>query len=236
MWQHAAFISAYATQDDPLNPGFMGVLNIIEFIWGLQFLRDSCKFPIYIVNFCISGATTEWYNKRQNVCYEPFQVLVTKHWGSVVGGSFFNAFFELPSLIIELLICHPQTCCGKCGGICHNSCNCLNFTDLIRTDSYTYTYMSGIPICNADRQCEDICGRSTHFIGSNSALKHYKFSAHVCCVSLAFLASYFVLKYRVWDYGFWHTSIVIVLIYMTMIFLIDIHGDTAEALQTNFLV
>jgi hypothetical protein len=26
-----------------LNPGLLGVLNVLEFLWGLQFLRDACK-------------------------------------------------------------------------------------------------------------------------------------------------------------------------------------------------
>ena len=26
------------------NPGILGILNIIEFLWGLQFLRDACKY------------------------------------------------------------------------------------------------------------------------------------------------------------------------------------------------
>jgi hypothetical protein len=26
------------------NPGVLGIFNIIEFIWGFQFLRDACKY------------------------------------------------------------------------------------------------------------------------------------------------------------------------------------------------
>lgn len=31
---------------DLLNPGFLGVLNIIELIWGLQFLKCACNCKI----------------------------------------------------------------------------------------------------------------------------------------------------------------------------------------------
>ena len=28
---------------DLLNPGLLGILNIIELLWGLQFLKNACK-------------------------------------------------------------------------------------------------------------------------------------------------------------------------------------------------
>jgi hypothetical protein len=45
IFQHCAFSSKNSTSTnffDFSNPGFWGVLNILEFIWGLQFLRDAC--------------------------------------------------------------------------------------------------------------------------------------------------------------------------------------------------
>lgn len=32
------------------NPGVLGILNIIELIWGLQFLKDACKYVV--IKFC----------------------------------------------------------------------------------------------------------------------------------------------------------------------------------------
>lgn len=34
---------------------FLQVLNVIELIWGMQFLRDACKYLLIIVNFVVSG-------------------------------------------------------------------------------------------------------------------------------------------------------------------------------------
>jgi len=69
------------------NPGFLGILNIIEFIWGFQFLRDA-------FNFCVSGRATDWYWSNEQVRWHtPFWRLLCRHWGSVVGGSFLNGFF-----------------------------------------------------------------------------------------------------------------------------------------------
>jgi len=45
MFQHLAFSSKGVSNSDLWdfsNPGVLGVLNIIEFIWAFQFLRDAC--------------------------------------------------------------------------------------------------------------------------------------------------------------------------------------------------
>ena len=44
-WQQACFNSWYdkGIGYGPWVSGFWGVLNILEFIWGFQFLRDSCN-------------------------------------------------------------------------------------------------------------------------------------------------------------------------------------------------
>lgn len=90
VFQHVAFSSKSHSNSnfwDFTNPGFLGVLNILEFIWAFQFLRDA-------FNFCVSGAATNWYwSNGPQVWYNPLVRLFTRHWGSVVGGSFLNAFF-----------------------------------------------------------------------------------------------------------------------------------------------
>jgi H+/Cl- antiporter ClcA len=46
LFQHLAFTSkAHSNNNyfDFSNPGVLGWLNIIEFLWILQFFRDSCK-------------------------------------------------------------------------------------------------------------------------------------------------------------------------------------------------
>jgi hypothetical protein len=68
------------------------------------------------VNFCVSGVAVDWYWGKSPVhWYTPVKRLVTKNWGSVVAGSFLNAFFEIPTLIAELLTCHRNTCCNRAG-------------------------------------------------------------------------------------------------------------------------
>ena len=46
VWQHCCFASKFATNNnfwDFNNTGFWEVMNILELIWGLQFLRDACN-------------------------------------------------------------------------------------------------------------------------------------------------------------------------------------------------
>lgn len=55
-------------------------------------------FLLNSVNFVVSGNAVEWYFKtvtESRHCTKPLMRLLTKHWGSVVGGSFLNAFFKI---------------------------------------------------------------------------------------------------------------------------------------------
>ena len=97
LWQHSCFGSYYQGSGSFWNmasSGIFDVLNILEYIWGLQFLRDACNFFIYLVDFCVSGNAVDWYWHRESGnCLSSFKRLVCHNWGSVVGGSFINAFF-----------------------------------------------------------------------------------------------------------------------------------------------
>lgn len=77
---------------------------MIELIWGLQFLRDS-------FNFVVSGNAVEWYFKaitEERHCGKPLVRLLSKHWGSVVGGSFLNAFFKIFDMFADCFNCDPR--------------------------------------------------------------------------------------------------------------------------------
>lgn len=103
VWQHSCFASTFKGSNNFWNfasSGFWDILNILEYLWGLQFLRDACTIIYYLVNFCVSGNAVDWYWTRKTSCYQPYQRLLCKNLGSVIGGSLFNAFFEVPTLII----------------------------------------------------------------------------------------------------------------------------------------
>ena len=47
LFQHICFSNIRRVNNnffDFANPGVLGILNILELLWGLQFLRDACNF------------------------------------------------------------------------------------------------------------------------------------------------------------------------------------------------
>lgn len=66
-------------------------------------------------------------------------------------------------------------------------------------------------------------------------MKHYRFVATVACVTLAMIGSYFVLRFRVWDYSLWHFGFLVFWLYAIITWFVQIHADAAEGLQTSFL-
>ena len=44
-WQHSCFASTFGNSNNFWNfnnVGFWEILNILQFIWGFQFLKDAC--------------------------------------------------------------------------------------------------------------------------------------------------------------------------------------------------
>ncbi len=66
-------------------------------------------------------------------------------------------------------------------------------------------------------------------------MKHYRLICHLFAVTSAFIAAWFVLRARLWVYGFWHLTLLVVVIYCVVTWFINIHADAAEGLQTSYL-
>lgn len=46
------------------------IFNVIEFLWGFQFLKDACKnINLFLVNFLVSGNSSEWHVKSGQNSY-----------------------------------------------------------------------------------------------------------------------------------------------------------------------
>lgn len=72
---------------------------IFQFYWGMSFLKES-------FNFCVSGYATSWYyykDKSKASIFLSVKLLVLKHWGSVLGGSFVLSFLYFPDLVIDFV-------------------------------------------------------------------------------------------------------------------------------------
>lgn len=114
------------------------------------------------------------------------------------------------------------------GVFCYNTCTCFtSFFDLVRADSYSYINITGIPFCNAGRECKKICDNSKIFVGYHSPIKHYRFISHVFLLTSLLIASLFIVQARLWEFGFWHVTLIVVVIYVTITWFIGIHADSA---------
>ena len=58
-------------------------------------------------------------------------------------------------------------------------------------------------------------------------MKHYRFAAHVLCVAVVFLMTWFILRARVLRPGLWNYIHLIVIIYMIVTWFVNIHADSA---------
>lgn len=60
LWQHSCFSSYYMGSRNFFkltSSGFFDILNILEYLWGLQFLRDACKLFILTKTTSVSRET-----------------------------------------------------------------------------------------------------------------------------------------------------------------------------------
>ena len=65
----------------------------------MSFLKEA-------FNFCVSGYATSWYYYKDKSRVEIFlslKLLVLKHWGSVLGGSFVLSFMYFADLFIDFV-------------------------------------------------------------------------------------------------------------------------------------
>lgn len=60
----------------------------------------------YLVTYIVSGNAVEWYfnyrEHRPSQCSRPFTRFISRNFGSVVGGSFLNAFFSFFGIIFDI--------------------------------------------------------------------------------------------------------------------------------------
>ena len=121
-----------------------------------------------------------------------------------------------------------------CSNAFSRCCGC--FFDLVRNDAYAYINLTGIPYCNAARNCEVLCNSSKLFVGSQSVIFFYRLCAHIFCVGLATLISYGMMKAQIGDVNIWTLLLIMFLSYCVVTYFIDIHADAAEGLQITYLL
>lgn len=148
---------------------------------GPFLLPRHVYFPLYIVNYIISGLSCEWYFRNDATWYTPVKRLFTKNIGSIAGGSFLSSLFFIPSLLISFLF--PTTDCCLC-----------NFFDLTRSDVYAWIYLSGNSYCPSSRQTQYLCNRSAICRANESVLSVYTFVARVVLALVSVMIAYWIAR------------------------------------------
>lgn len=134
---------------------------------------------------------TQWYTSRDSSCCVTFKRLLVYHFGSVVGGSFLNAFFNIFNFILESIRCYKDGACPLFASCYDSICSCqMNFLELIRTDVYAYINLTGIAYCNAARNCEHLISNVHLFIGCQTVLYFYRISAYCFIVGLTLILTF----------------------------------------------
>lgn len=132
--------------------------------------------------------------------------------------------------------CYPEGSCGACAPLCTNFSKCIGcLFDLVRNDAYSYINLTGIPYCNAARNCEVLCSTSKLFVGSQSVMFFYRLCAHVFLVGISILICYFLMKGKMSGISVESLLFILVFSYCVVTFFVDIHADAAEALQIAYL-
>lgn len=151
-----------------------------------------------------------------------------KNWGSIAGGSFLHAFLTPFDIFSEAFRCDPRGSCAKCTSIYKACCCCEYIFELIRSDAYSYINLTGIPYCNAARQCEALCQYSESFRGGKSCIRLYRTAAHVFTTMLVFIICYFILRGRGAQYTNWFILALIVFgAYCILTYFVDTHANAA---------
>lgn len=191
-------------------------------------------FLSYLVNFCVSGNAVNWYYQRNDLgCLHPFKVLLCKHFGSVVGGSFMTGFFTIGDYLFDMIKPSVSSSPTSCYKRTHRTCcsPCRKVFDLVRSDAMGYIHITGNPYCNAARYCEYLCDNSAAVEESQTTSRSYRLSAHMLIAGVVSIICLYV-KGRIVP-----TVILVMILCAIFIatFFISIHADAAEAIAISFI-
>ena len=138
--------------------------------------------------------------------------------------------------ITPITQCDPKGSCGRANKCCKSiCCCCYGLFDLARADAYAYIHLSGIPYCNAARQCQAICEQTHLFSSDHTCIRLYSIAAQIFVVTLSILIVLIIFGART-DYVSTTTLLVSICVcYLMSTHFVDIHSNGAEGLVTCYL-
>ena len=132
--------------------------------------------------------------------------------------------------------CDPKGKCGRAGKCCHEvCCCCTSIFDLSRPDAYAYIHLSGIPYCDAARQCEAICEETNLFESDHTCIRLYRIAAQIFVVGLSALLTLIVFGAKTSYLSTFALAVTVMYCYLMSTHFADIHSNGAEGLVTCYL-
>jgi hypothetical protein len=172
-------------------------------------------------------AVRHYLKKGAGMCAIPetLQLLVLKHLGSVIGGSFINVFFFLPDLLLDFFRKDSNNDENESG-------SCLAFFDLVRSDGMAYIALSGNSYCQSAKYCEYFTHESLLCEGSQSVLRLYRICAHILISGLVSIAGLYI-KGAIEPYTIGLTIIIGI---FTCTYIVSYQADPSEALLMMYSI
>jgi hypothetical protein len=152
---------------------------------------------------------------------EAWKLLILKHLGSVIGGSFITLLEFIPDLIIDLFrktYTSENGCCGP--------------FDLVRSDALALVSLSGMPYCNSAKYCEYLTYESITSNSNQSVLKIYRIAAHLLIAGTVSILGLYI-KGTIDPYTIGFTILIGIFI---STYLISYQADPAEAFLLMYLL
>lgn len=136
-----------------------------------------------------------------------------------------------------MIQCDAKGIMGKSQKNCRNCCFCCTtFIDLARADTYAYIHLTGIPYCNAARQCQAVCQQTNLFSNNQTCIRLYRIAAQIFVVSLSVLFTFIIFKARTSYVSTIVLAVTVCTCYLMSTHFVDIHSNAGEGLVTCYLV
>jgi hypothetical protein len=124
--------------------------------------------------------------------------------------------------------CDRKGFMGRYASCCENLFGCCyNLFELVRSDVYAYINLTGIPYCNASRNCELLCSRTSLFSGSHSCLQMYRAASNWVNMGVVLIICYTLMKGRTSDISLLSLFIIAIFAWCISTYFIGIHTDAA---------
>lgn len=153
------------------------------------------------------------------------KLLLCRHLGSVIGGSFIIAFLTPLDFLLDFfkppVNADPNALYTRCYK--NACCVCDSVLDLVRTDAMAYIALTGNPFCNSARYCEYLCEKSVITDYSESVGRVYRLCAHLLLVGILIVFAMYI-KGMISIYAL--IIIIVNTIFISTLF-ISLHADAA---------